>query len=249
MTEPTKLDVRTDDGVATAYVHRPTGDGTFPGIVYYPDAGSIRPASQAMAARLAALGYVVLIPNIFYRAGEVAPFDFQTVFTHPEERARLFGLVRALDRASAMRDAAHYIRALHEQKGVAPGGVGTVGYCIGGKLAFSTAASHPDLVAAAASLHGGGISNDAPDSPHLDAAKIKARLYFGIADNDPSCTPEQQAALVTALAASHVRFTIDHFAGAQHGFAMEDFPVYHEASAKKHWQRLEELFGEALGQS
>lgn len=248
MTEPIAIDVRTDDGVAPAWIHRPDRPGSFPGVLFYPDAGSVRPVTQRMAARLAERGYVVLLPHIFYRAGELAPFDFKTVWTDPPERERLMKLVRSLDVATATRDAACYLRALGEAPGVAPGGVGVMGYCIGGRLTFITAGAFPEQVAAAASIHGGALATDAPDSPHLAAEKIRARLYFGVADNDSSATPEQQAKLVSALAAAHVRFTFDHFQGALHGFAMEDFPVYQASAAEKHWQRVEELFGEALGQ-
>ena len=247
MSDSTQLEVRTDDGVAVCHVHRPARAGTFPGVLFYPDAGSVRGTMHEMAARFAELGYVVLLPNIFYRQGAYPPFDFKTVFTDEQERARLMTIVRSLDNASAMRDAGHYLRALAAQDGVAAGPVGCVGYCIGGRLAFATAGAHPERVGAAASIHGGGIATDAPDSPHLAATQIRARLYFAIADNDQTCSPEQQARLVTALASAHVRFTIDHFAGAAHGFAVRDFPVYREAPAEAHVARVTELFAESIG--
>jgi carboxymethylenebutenolidase len=165
----------------------------------------------------------------------------KTVFAVPEERERLMKLVRSLDLASAMRDAAHWIRALRAEANV-DGPVACMGYCIGGRLAFATAGAHAADVVAAACVHGGAIATDAPDSPHLAAGKIKARLWFGIADNDPSCTPAQQGMLVTALASAHVRFTADHFDGRMHGFAVRDFPVYDEDAAATHWRRIEELF-------
>jgi carboxymethylenebutenolidase len=216
-------------------------------VILYPDAGSVRDVTHGMASRLAGLGYVVLSPHIFYRAGDYPPFDVKTVFANPAERERLMKLVRSLDHDSAMRDAGHYLRALAEQPGVAAGPMGCIGYCIGGRLAFSTAGSHPEKIGAAACIHGGGISTDAPDSPHLLAGAIRARLYFGIADNDPSCTPEQQGRLMTALAAAHVRFTIDHFSSVSHGYAMTDFPVYAAEPAELHWRRAEELFAAGLG--
>jgi carboxymethylenebutenolidase len=247
MTEPQKIDVKTDDGVAPCWIHRPQDAGDHPGVILFPDAGSVRQVKHDMAARLASMGYVVLLPHIFYRAGDYKPFDMATVFTVPSERERLMALIRALDLKSAMRDAAHYIRALREQPGVRAGKVAVTGYCLGGRLAFATAGTHPSDIAAAASIHGGGIATDAPDSPHLQADKIEARLYFGIADADSSCTPEHQGVLVTALAKAHLRFTIDHFHGAAHGFAMEDFPVFRKDAAETHWRRLQELFGAAFG--
>ena len=114
-----------------------------------------------------------------------------------------------------MRDAGHYLRVLKEQPGVLGERFGAVGYCIGGRLAFATAGSHPKEIAAAASVHGGSIATDAPDSPHLAAGHIEARLYFAIADEDRSCTPEQQGKLAVALAAAHVDFTVEHLRGAR----------------------------------
>jgi carboxymethylenebutenolidase len=245
---PRQVELTTEDGRVPCWIHRPADAAAapLPGVLFYPDAGSVRPAMHEMAARVAAMGHVVLMPHIFYRHGDYPPFDLKTVFTVPEERERLMKLVRSLDIASAMRDAGHYLRALHAEAGVRPGPIGTMGYCIGGRLAFATSIHHPEAIAAAAVIHGGGIATQAEDSLHLQAARIQARLYFGIADNDPSCTPEQQALLVQALAAVHVRFTLDHFAGALHGFAVSDFPVYQEAAATTHWRRITELFQTAL---
>lgn len=244
-TEPKQLEISTDDGVCPAHLHGADG-APRPGVLLFPDAGSVRPAMDAAARRLAALGYVVLLPHIFYRAGEYAPFDPMTVFTDPAERERLMTLVRSLDLASAMRDAGHFIRALREQPGVAPGPLGAFGYCIGGRLTFAAAGAYASEIGAAAIIHGGGLATDAPDSPHLAAAKITANLYLGIADEDSSCTPAQQGQLVTALAGAHVRFTVDHFKGRKHGFAVADFPVFDPAAHDVHWSRIVELFAASL---
>jgi len=245
MPAPKKLEVETEDGVVECWVHRPSG-GKHPGVIMFPDAGSVRPASHSMAERLSEAGYIVLLPNIFYRSGDYAPFDFKTVFNVPDERERLMTLVRSLDLASAMRDAGHYLRVLKEQPGMMGERFGVVGYCIGGRLAFATAGSHPKQVAAAASVHGGSIATDAPDSPHLAAGQIEARLYFAVADEDRSCTPEQQAKLVTALAAAHVDFTVEHFKGCAHGFAVSDFSVYDEQACERQWEHVLDAFSDTL---
>ncbi len=242
-TKATKIEVKTDDGIARCWVTRPkTAAGPLPGLLMYPDAGSVRPVTVDMAARAAELGYVVLQPEMFYRAGDYPPFDPKTVFSDPPERERLMKLIRSLDNATAMRDAKHWLRALSDVDGVRPGPVGTFGYCMGGRLAFATAGAHPDRVAAVACHHGGGLATDAEDSPHLSASKIQARLYFGVADADPSCPPAMQARLVEALATHHLRFSIDHFAKVSHGYAVPDFPVFDAAAAERHWARMAELF-------
>lgn len=246
MTEPTKLAVKTRDGIAPAWLHRPEGDATLPGVVLIPDAGSVRPATQAMAARLARLGYAVLLPDIFYRAGEYAPFDTMTVFEDPKERDRLMTLVRSLDRDKMVSDLDDYITALLSQPNVGQRPVGLVGYCIGGRMAFVAAGALGARVGAAASIHGGGLATDAPDSAHLYADKISASLYFAVADEDGSCTPEHQGKLVTALAAAHLRFSLEHYPGAKHGFSMTDFPVHDARAEAQHWDRVERLLASAL---
>lgn len=242
MSEPRKIDVRTTDGVAPCWIHRPEGEAKLPGVILYPDAGSVRDVMHDVAAKVASWGYVVLLPSIFYRLGDYPPFDPKTVFTDPPERDRLMTVVRSLDLPSAMRDAGHYLDALFGIAGAAGDRAGTMGYCIGGRLAFATAGAHPTRVAAAASVHGGGLVDDTDESPHLAAGKIEARLWFGIADEDGSCTPAHQAKLVEALATAHVRYSIDHFKGRKHGFAVRDFPVFDESAAGLHHQRVEELF-------
>lgn len=238
-----EIAVHTDDGVAPCWVH---GDGG-PGVLLFPDAGSVRAAMHAMAERCAALGYVVLLPQVYYRSGAYEPLDARRLFADPAERERMRAMARSLGQESAMRDARHYLAALRAQPGVAPGGLGCFGYCMGGRLAFAAAGAYPDDVAAAASIHGGGLVTDGEDSPHRAAARVRAALYFAVADDDPSCTPEQQGALVAALAAAHARFAVEHFAGARHGFAVEDFPVYDRAAAERHWDRVGDLFARALG--
>lgn len=245
MTEPEKIQIRTLDGVADAWAYRPEGAAKTPAVLFYHDAGAVRPSMHAMAARLAGLGYFVLLPNLFYRAGEFAPFDVKTIFSVPEERARLMALVKALDGGAAMRDAGAYLDAIAAHAGARPGKVGVMGYCLGGRLAFTTAGAYPDRIGAAASFHGGHLVTGEPDSPHLAADKIKAELYFGVADEDGSCTPEHQGILASTLGAAHVAYQIELYR-APHGFAVPDTPVYDEAAAERHWARLAELFASAL---
>ena len=249
MTTTAKIEIRTPDGVADAHTYAPSGAGAAPGIVFYPDAGGVRPSMHAMAERLAKLGYFVLLPNIFYRAGAFAPFDMKTVFSDAPERSRIMALIKSLDNASAMRDAGAWLDALASQPGALPGKAGCVGYCLGGRLAFATAGTHGDRIGAAASIHGGSLATGEPDSPHTKAANVKAALYFGVADNDGSCPPEHQALLASSLGAAHVRYQIELYSGKLHGFAVSDMPVYDEAAAEQHWARVGTLFGSSLSRA
>jgi carboxymethylenebutenolidase len=246
LTTRNELEIRTADGVADAWIHKPEGAGSLPGIVYYVDAGGLRPSVHQMADRLAALGYAVLVPNVFYRSGEFPPVDMKTIFSMPEERARLMARMQSLDVDSAMRDANAYMDAVLSQPGVHGGRVGSVGYCMGGRLAFTAAGTHPERVAAVASIHGGHLVTDKPDSPHANASKIRARVYLGVADNDGSCTPENQGTLAASLGAAHVAYQIELYQGKGHGFAVPDMPVYDQEAAERHWERIANLFAASL---
>lgn len=244
-----KLDVRAADGVMDVYLHRPEGradEAPAPTVIMFPDAGGVRPAMHEMAARLASHGYLVALPNVLYRAGAFAPFDFKTVFTDPVERARLGGIMKQADLVSVMRDTEALLDALARDPDARAAQVGCVGYCMGGRMAFAAAGAHPTRIAAAASIHGGNLANDDPASPHLQAGKIRARLYFGVADKDQSCTPEAQARLKAALDEAKVRYQLELYPGAMHSFAVSDSPVYDEAAAERQWERVLALFAETL---
>src|SRR6185503_20614032 len=70
--------------------------------------------------------------------------------------------------------------------------IGTQGYCMGGPMAFRTAAANPDRVGAVASFHGGGLVTMTEDSPHLQASKTKASLLIAIASNDDMRAPDEK---------------------------------------------------------
>jgi carboxymethylenebutenolidase len=202
---------------------------------------------HAAAERIAGLGTLVLLPNLFYRAGDYPPFDIASVFSVPSERERLMALVHALTPERVASDAAAYLDAIAAQRAVRTDRVGATGYCMGGRMAFLTAARHPDRVRAAASFHGGGLVTDAPDSPHRLADRVKASLYFGVADQDRSCTPEHQGALAAALGAAGVAYCIELYRGKRHGFAVPDHvSAYDRDAADRHWRRMESFFQEAL---
>jgi carboxymethylenebutenolidase len=241
-----KLEIRTPDGIADAWTYRADRPGASPAIILYPDAGGVRPTTRQMAERLASLGYFVLLPNVLYRAGELEPVDMKTIFADPATRARIMAVLKQLDTAAIERDVGAYLDAVAQQPGALAGKVGGVGYCLGGRMAFIAAGAYPDRVAAAASIHGGGLATGEPDSPHAKADRIRARVYLGVADEDGSCTPEHQGTLASSLGAAHVLYQIELYAGAKHGFAVPDMPVYDAVAAERHWERLAAFFGSAL---
>ena len=156
----------------------------------YPDAGGARPTFRAMAQELADLGYAVLLPNPYYRLGQFEPFDVRTVFTDPAERARLMELAGSVTEEGAARHRGH----ARLPRRAAGGGrhEGRDHRLLHGRLFALTAAGRfPDRVAAAASFHGGQIASTAPDSPHLLAPAMRARVYVAGAEDDASFDAEQ----------------------------------------------------------
>lgn len=243
----TQRDVRisTPDGTCDASLHTPAGTGPWPAVIMYPDAGGVRPTFQAMAQQLAGLGYAVLLPNLYYRQGEYEPFDVRTVFTDPDERARLFALAGSVTEQHATSDTGAILDFLAVQPEVADTKVGTTGYCMGGSFALTAAGRFPDRVGAAASFHGGQLASTASDSPHTLAAAMRATVYVAGAENDGSFDSVQFDRLSAALTDANVEHTLVTYPAA-HGFAVPDNPTYDESAATRHWQALEDLYGAAL---
>lgn len=244
----TKLDVTTADGTMDVYVHAPAGAGPFPTVILYPDAFGVRAAMHEVGERLAREGYLTVIVNTLYRAGKFAPFDIANTFTNPPERARIGAMMQKANGEAVMADTRSLLDVLAKEPRAKTDRFACCGYCMGGRLAFIAAGTFGERVAAAASFHPGNIVTDTPESPHLNASKVRARLYFGIADNDSGCTPEAQAKLKAALDAAKVRYELEVYTGKLHGFAVTDFPptIYDAGANKQHWEKLLGLLEEAL---
>ena len=241
----TDVNVTTSDGTCPAVIVRPDGDGPWPAVIMFPDAGGVRDVFVQMAERLAALGYVAFVPEMYYRHGPYTPFALDTVFTDPDERARLTSMAGSVTKAMAASDAGAFLAFLSTLPFVAGSKVGTTGYCMGGGLSLTAAAHHPDRIVAAASFHGGMLASDAPDSPHLVVGNITGRVYVAGADNDGSFPPEQAERLEHALTTAGVDHTIETYP-ALHGFAVPDNPTYDAEVAARHWRALGDLYGAML---
>jgi carboxymethylenebutenolidase len=241
------VEIATPDGVADAHLCRPD-DGRHPGVVFIMDAYGLRPTVDEMAERIAADGYVVLAPNVFYRAGP-SPVLPVPDLGDPDERRRFFESLRPLmDQLTPERIAADgtaYLDYLGDL--AAPGPVAITGYCMGGRVGWRIAAAHPERVAALAAFHPGGLVSEAPDSPHRSARELEAELYLGFADGDPSMTAEQIAALERTLDDIGVRYRAEVYAGAQHGYTMADTPAFDDAARERHFRELRGLLERTLG--
>lgn len=238
-----EIEIRTADGLAKAGLFGADGAASA-GVILYMDAFGPRPALDQMAEHIAGWGYAVLVPDLFYRNAPYGPFDAKTAFSSDKSRAELMGLIGGTTQEMTKRDTAAFLDALTSE-GVA-GPIGTVGYCMGGARALNAAATYPERIASAASFHGGNLAGDAPDSPHWQAARIKARVYVGTAGVDRSFPPEQSAKLAEALRYAEVDHIIENYVGMQHGWCVPDHGVFDPEGAERHWRRLETLLAEAL---
>jgi carboxymethylenebutenolidase len=239
------ITIKTKDGECPAYVSRPAGTGPWPAVLIYMDGIGIRPVMLEFGERLATHGYFALLPDLYYRSGPYEPMGHE-IFSDPEKRKILFGKFMSLaTAANIMSDTRAFIDYLVAQPDVNPGGIGTTGYCLGGFMSLTAAGTYPESVIAAASYHGGRLATDAPESPHLLAPKMKARVYVGGAIEDDSFTDEMKARLEDALTTAGVDHEIETYP-AKHGWTMRDLPVYSEAAAERHWQTMTSLFDAKL---
>jgi carboxymethylenebutenolidase len=202
------------------------------------DGIGIRPAMCEVGERLATHGYFVLLPDLFYRSGPYEPMDPKTIFTDPEKRKILSEKFFAkATQANIMSDTLAFLAYLAAQPDVQSGGIGTVGYCMGGLMSLTAAGTFPDRVVAAASYHGGRLATDDPASPHLLATKIRSRVYVAGATADQSFPDDMKARLEEALTKAGVDHKIDTYP-AKHGWVFRDTPVYDAVASERHWQTL-----------
>ncbi|MFC0507000.1 dienelactone hydrolase family protein [Micromonospora costi] len=248
--QTTTVDVTTSDGTADAYLARPDGDGPFPAVLVFMDAFGLRRRMAEMAERIAERGYVVLVPNLFYRAGRAPLFDL-SLLGDPQQRGAIFErigpYVAALTPEVVARDTGAYLDFLAARDDVAAGPVAAVGYCMGGMNALRAIEAYPDRIAALASFHAGRVVTDAPDSPHRGVGSVTGELYFAHADQDGSMTAEQIATLERTLDDAGVRYRSEVYEGATHGFTMADTAAYDEKATERHWAALFDLLDRTFG--
>lgn len=230
-------------GVSDAALFYPEGKGPWPAVLVWTDILGLRPVFREMGSRLAAEGYVVLVPNPFYRNTKAPVVSGSFDFTNPADRAKVMSLAETLTAETNISDAQSYVRFLDAQRQTdKKHKMGVQGYCMGGPPTFRTAAMHPDRIGAAATFHGGGLVTDKPDSPHLLIPKMKAEVLCCVAANDDQRDPEAKETLKKAFAAAHLKATVEVFAGCNHGWTVRGSQVYNEAGAERAWSELTALY-------
>jgi carboxymethylenebutenolidase len=235
--------VTTPDGSADAALFYPGGKGPWPAVLVWPDIMGLRPVFREMGKRLAAQGYVVLVPNPFYRSKKAA--DILSAgydFSKPEGRQALFGFRQAMTDDGVDKDAVAYLAFLDAQPQTnKKKGAGVQGYCMGGPLSFRTAAAVSGRIGAVATFHGGGLVTKDPNSPHLLIAKTKASYLCCVAKNDDARAPTDKDVLKATFAEAK-RPAIVEVYGGDHGWTVPGSAVYNQPEAERAWAELTKLY-------
>lgn len=242
------VDIKTPDGTADAALFYPDGKGKWPAVLIWTDIGGLRPVFRDMGRRLAAQGYVVLVPNPFYRKGRAPAVTDGLDFGKPEGRSALMALAGTIAGPNAVEsDAPAYIAFLDAQPQTdKKKKAGTQGYCMGGPLVYRTAAVVPDRIAAGVTCHGGGLVTQTPASPHLLIPKMKAEIYSAVAANDDARSPTDKDVLKKAFADAGKTARVEVYDGCNHGWCVKGSAVYNEAGAERAWKELSDLYKKKL---
>lgn len=241
-----QITVQAKDGSCKVWVLKPEGEGSWPGVIFYMDAFGIRPGMLEMASHVAKQGYIVLLPDLFYRFGAYGPLDPKVVLAG-DFRATVGPMMASTDNHKAAEDTAALLAYLDSRGDVKGSKVGTVGFCMGGGMALTAAAFYPDRVAAAGSFHGGNLATDLPTSPHLQLPKVKAEVLVAGADEDHSYPPEMAARFEAALVEAGVKHKSEIYTGKKHGWMKPDMPVFDAPAAERGWNELFALYARTLG--
>jgi carboxymethylenebutenolidase len=241
-----RVAIKTPNGTCPARVFTPLNGGPAPAVIMYMDAFGIRPALFEMAQNLADEGFVVFLPDMYYRKGPYAPINAKQAMEDPAIRAKIGPLFLSLNNAMAADDAALFVAYLDTREDVGAKTLGVVGYCMGAGFALASAARLADRISAVVSLHGSFLANDELTSPHLLAPQLRAELYIGVAEGDHTYPPEMETRFRAALDAAGVTYRHENY-GAPHGWTMPDFPIYSPQAAERAHREMVALFKRRLG--
>lgn len=240
------VEITTPDGKADAALYHPEGKGSWPAVIIWPDVVSLRPVFREMGRRLAAEGYVVLVPNLYYRTRKAPVVDGSFNFANPDDRQKVMDLRKTVTPDASARDAAAYLAFLDARPQTDRAKkAGVQGYCMGGAISIITAATAPGRIGAVASFHGGGLATDKPDSPHLLLARTKAEYLVLWAKNDDDKDPDEKVRLKAAMDAAGRPARIEVYPAA-HGWCVKGSQVYDEVQAERAWAELLALYRKAL---
>ncbi|MBT6139061.1 MAG: dienelactone hydrolase family protein [Rhodospirillaceae bacterium] len=237
------FDLTTADGAMETFVCHPERDGPFPAILMLMDAPGIREELYDMARRLATVGYFVVLPNLYYRAGRDTKYGPDVLDKGSAEQARMRAVRTKMTIPPVMEDVGAMLAFVDGHDAASDGPVGTHGYCMSGPYSLAAAARYPDRIGAAASFYGTWLVNDAEESPHLTFAQTKGELYISCAEHDDLAPLDMVEELRGLFDASGARGELEVHPGVHHGFAFPGRKIYDKPAAERHWERLIALYG------
>src|SRR5882724_1096022 len=241
------LDIPTNDGAIETFVCHPERGGPYPPVLLLMDAPGIREELYDMARRLATVGYYVLLPNLYYRAGRDTKYGPDVLEHGSAEHTRMRAVRTKMTIPPVMDDVAAMLAFIDRQEAARRGPVGAHGYCMSGPYALAAAARYPDRIAAAASFYGTWLVNDAEESPHLNLAKIKGEVHIACAEHDNLAPLPMLEELRGLFNRAGTAGEIELYAGVHHGFAFPERWCYDKPAAERHWERLIALYRRRLG--
>jgi carboxymethylenebutenolidase len=236
------LDIPSADGDMNTFVVHPEEGGPHPLVLFYMDAPGKREELHDMARRIAAVGYYVVLPNLYYRKTR----EFVVDRASEASMAAMFELMGHLTNALVVSDTEAMLRFADTQPEADAACVGAVGYCMSGPFVMAAAASFPDRFRSIASIHGANLVTDREDSAHLMAPRIHCSSYFACAEIDKWASKATVDKLQAALLEAGTPHRIEWYPGAEHGFVFPQRACYDKTSAERHWERLFDLFRRTL---
>jgi carboxymethylenebutenolidase len=239
--------IRTRAGAMETFIVHPERNGPHPPVLMLMDAPGIRDELYDMARRLASVGYYVLLPNLYYRAGADTKYGPDVLVKGSAEQARMRAVRTKMTIPPVMEDVADMLGFLDTQPAAKPGPVGTHGYCMSGPYSLAAAARYPDHIAAAATFYGTWLVSDAEESPHRNLGKAKGELYIACAEHDELAPLPMVAELKSLFEASGNSGELEMYPAVHHGFAFPQRWCYDKPAAERHWERLIALYRRRLG--
>ena len=240
------LDIATGDGAMETFICRPERGGPYPAVLFLMDAPGIREELYDMARRLGTVGYCVLLPNLYYRAGRDTKYGPEVLTHGSAEHTRMRAVRTKMTIPPVMRDVAALLAFVDTRNDVKPGPVGVHGYCMSGPYALAAAARYPDRIAAAASFYGTWLVSDAEESPHHNLGRARGELYIACAEHDELAPLPMVEELKRLFEASGAAGELEIYRAVHHGFAFPERWCYDKPAAERHWERLLALYRRRL---
>lgn len=244
-----QFDIQTGDGSMNCYQYMPDEGGPFPTVVVYMDSAGVREPLADVCRRLASAGYLVLMPNLYYRRVRHVDINVDR-FDDPaygEQTQLMWSLNRHLTNTMVMADTHCILRHLQAEPAARSERIGVLGYCMSGPFVYRAAGVYSERIAAAVAMYGSPLISEAADSAHLTTRAIKGEIYFGFAENEQYfSTQDVVRRLQDCFSGTAVKVRFEVYPGREHGFVLPGRRVYHKRSSEQHWVRVHDIFGRNL---